>query len=220
MKAKILLAGQKGGVGKSAIVRALAVATAQAGHSVCIVDYDGAQHTVTEWCEVRKLNKFKPTIKALAPDDTAVAKVQIMDSPGWTSDHTLMLANYADLVILPTGPSTADDLTPTLNLAFELEENGVPGDRILIVLNRIHNNDQAARARAFATDAELTVASGEIRESAHAASLHDVGLTVLDIKTERDRARAEQCIAGIVDWIEALGPRADREMPKTLEIDL
>jgi len=52
---------QKGGVGKSALARLLAVEVAKAGWSVKIADLDPAQGTSTKW-------KGRPDIAGLQPD--------------------------------------------------------------------------------------------------------------------------------------------------------
>lgn len=218
LKCKIMVAGQKGGVGKSAVSRALAEALLKAGHAACVLDYDTGQSTITEWAETRLDNGIEPSVDVSNAMDPPDCPVQILDTPGWTSEHTRMIADVSDIIVLPTGPSTGDDLTPTIRLAFELiDDVGIPEDRILIVLNRIHSNDQAKRARDFLEAAKLSAIDGEFRESTHAASLHDKGRTLLEEPRERERKRAEVCIASLVEHIESLGERDAVDWSATLK---
>ncbi len=54
----------KGGVTKSTIARALAVAYAKAGWSVCLIDMDVLNGTVTRWVQRRMANNIEPAISA------------------------------------------------------------------------------------------------------------------------------------------------------------
>ena len=54
----------KGGVTKSTIARALAVAYAKAGWNVCLIDMDVLNGTVTRWVQRRMANNIEPAIAA------------------------------------------------------------------------------------------------------------------------------------------------------------
>lgn len=88
----ISLISQKGGVGKSALARLLAVEVTKAGWTAKIADLDPAQGTSTKW-------KVRRDSAGLQPD-VAVEKFR-------TVDRALKEADHYDLLILD-GPAHAE----------------------------------------------------------------------------------------------------------------
>jgi chromosome partitioning protein len=139
--------GQKGGVGKSALARVLAVAGARRGRKVLIADFDREQLTCVEWAKRRtrrgqspaiEAREFK-TLKKLRKNVSGYDLV-VVDTRGHADELTADVAEESDVVFLPTGTS-ADDLGPTLNLARRLARHGI-ADRIVIVLSRIGRSER------------------------------------------------------------------------------
>ena len=62
MALKIAVISQKGGVGKSTLVRALAVEYARNDWTVKIADMDLKQKTTTEWNCIRMESDISPTL--------------------------------------------------------------------------------------------------------------------------------------------------------------
>lgn len=113
----ILIANQKGGVGKSTIATNFAVALAQEGKDVVILDAD-RQSTAAEWWHERKLAH---------PDAVKIACLQmygeidgtledlkrryeyvIVDAAGRDSEEMRSAMTVADIMVMPFRPSQAD----------------------------------------------------------------------------------------------------------------
>ena len=101
----VAVISQKGGVGKSTLARALAVAAAGDGLAVRLADLDTQQRTLVFWGETRVANGVSPAIavEAFAHAGEAVAsartgEVMILDTGGQVNDATLALVQRAHLV--------------------------------------------------------------------------------------------------------------------------
>ena len=139
--------GQKGGVGKSALARVLAVGAARRGRSVLLADFDLEQLTCLEWnaarlrheispeIEVRSYRSLKKLRKSVDSFDFIVA-----DTRGLADDLTREVAEESDVVFLPTGTSS-DDLRPTLGLARRLAKHGA-GDKLTLILSKTGRSDR------------------------------------------------------------------------------
>ena len=69
MPVVIAFVSQKGGVGKTTLARALAVAAARAGSKVKLADLDPLQRTLVLWDKTRRRNNVAPAIEVDAVDD-------------------------------------------------------------------------------------------------------------------------------------------------------
>ncbi|ENV3013956.1 ParA family protein, partial [Escherichia coli] len=105
----------KGGVTKSTIARALAVAYAKAGWNVCLIDMDVLNGTVTRWVQRRMANNIEPAIAAQpcgTPSqvqkiiESEVYDLVIVDGGAYASESVPKLSEFLDMVILPTRFST------------------------------------------------------------------------------------------------------------------
>ncbi len=139
--------GQKGGVGKSALARVLAVAAARSGKKVLIADFDREQLSCVEWANRRtregrlpaiEAREFK-TLKKLRKNVSGYDLV-VVDTRGHADELTEDVAEESDVVFLPSGTSL-DDLRPTLNLARKLAKHGI-ADKIVVVLSRIGRSER------------------------------------------------------------------------------
>lgn len=106
----------KGGSGKSTTAVNVAAALAERGDSGVIIDAD-AQGSVSTWAAVRDADKPMPFSIVAAVRNTLhrdIADLQgdrtwaIIDTPSKTDQITLSAMLAADLVILPTRPSSYD----------------------------------------------------------------------------------------------------------------
>lgn len=134
--------GQKGGVGKSALARVLAVGAARRGLRVLIADFDRDQLTCVAWSARRARRGHEPEVEAR--EFKSLKKLRknagdydlvVVDTRGHADDLTADVAEESDVVFLPTGTSL-DDLDPTLALARKLARHGI-ADRITIILSKI-----------------------------------------------------------------------------------
>jgi chromosome partitioning protein len=131
--------GQKGGVGKSALARVLAIGAARRGRKVLLADFDLEQLTCLEWNAARLRHEITPEIevrsyKSLKKLRKSVESFDfiIADTRGLADDLTKEVAEESDVVFLPTGTSS-DDLRPTLGLARRLAKHGAGGKLSLIL---------------------------------------------------------------------------------------
>ena len=150
----IALISQKGGVGKSAIARLLAVEFIRAGWQVKIADLDTMQGTVTKWRARRDRAKLQPEIpvEKFATVERAVREAErfdlvLLDGPAHAEQGGKAMAKASDLVLMPTGYGL-DDLEAQVEAAYELEESGIERGKIWFVFCRITGSpseDQSAR---------------------------------------------------------------------------
>ena len=126
----IVIAGQKGGGGKTTLVAHLAVAAERAGHGpVVVVDTD-PQQTLATWWRVREADAPE-----LAPLNIGQMPAKLgtltqmgfaycfIDTPPALTDQNRQLLGLADLVLIPTRPSPNDlwALGATLDLVRDAE---------------------------------------------------------------------------------------------------
>lgn len=144
----ISLINQKGGVGKSALARALSVEFARNSWKVHVADLDRAQQTFFNWSGRRADAGYKPEIEsALYANPGAALKAAqnsdllIVDGKAFADTHALEIAKASDLIIIPVGISV-DDLEPSLRLAVELINKGIKKDKIVFVVCRVPDNGE------------------------------------------------------------------------------
>ena len=179
---------QKGGVGKSTLVRGLAVAAAHAGIKVRIADLDPQQETVAEWEQRRAaagISPIVPVVKVTAATE-AISKAQpgdqllIIDGPARTSRGTLEIARHADLIVQPSGAGY-DDLDPAIRLFHELADIGIPRERMVVALCRIGTDKEEDLARKYVTKAGYGVLPGSLPEKPLFREAHNRGLAVSEV---------------------------------------
>jgi chromosome partitioning protein len=154
------IVSQKGGVGKSTIARLLAREYAHAGWQAKIADLDIAQGTSFSWQARRLRNDVKPVVaverfgtveQALRVADHY--DLLILDGPPHSTVGTLRIAQASDLVVLPSGLAL-DDLEPSVVLAQELIQKGVPAGKLAVVFCRVGDSEaELAEARGYVTQA-------------------------------------------------------------------
>ena len=151
MSARIVtVAQQKGGAGKTTLAAHLAIAWAESGKSVAVVDID-PQASLSTWWEMREelgipmptngRGKGGVTVHRLGGWRTAgeverLARnhdVVVIDSPPHAETEAKIAVRAADLVLIPVQPSPMDvwATVPTLKLAASEKTPA------LLVLNRV-----------------------------------------------------------------------------------
>lgn len=118
------LVSQKGGVGKTTLATALAVAGHQDGKQIVLIDLD-PQASASFWMDTRKNDAFAVTSApasrlqhVLAAAKDAGADLAIVDTPLFAKDITFEAAERADFILIPTRPAVLDvmAMTRTINL--------------------------------------------------------------------------------------------------------
>ena len=198
---------QKGGVGKSALARALATVAAESGIKVKIADLDPQQQTVARWEERREANYAGPTIEvrslrrlADAIDDNDGDQLLIIDSAARAGNATVEIARKADLIVQPSGAGV-DDLDPAIILFHELVRLGVPRERLVMALCRISTDSEERAARAYIEKAGYTVLPGSIPERAAYREAHNRGQALTEIEHDGSRARVNALLERLLAMI-------------------
>lgn len=127
----IVVASQKGGAGKTSLIRNLAVATHQQFGATAILDTD-PQGSLTSWWNRREdqqpallkldMSDFGSSVSRLAD---AGLQYLFVDTPPSVHPEIRQLLAYADLVIVPVRPSP-DDLDAVGDTLGLIEEAGRP----------------------------------------------------------------------------------------------
>ncbi|HEY2396814.1 MAG TPA: ParA family partition ATPase [Rudaea sp.] len=133
----LVIAGQKGGSGKTTLAVHLAIEAQRQGQKVALIDAD-PQASASAWSGARKTNdlavaKMAP---ALVQDALRLAAndgfdLVIVDTPPHASSRVSQLLESADLIILPVQPSVLD--LAALPAALELVR--ASGARAALVLS-------------------------------------------------------------------------------------
>lgn len=105
---------QKGGSGKSTLASSIAVAAAEAGERVVVIDMD-PQASLVKWAKLR--GKSDVAVEAVAPGKlksvlNAIAgkgvTLVVLDTPAGATAATEAAARLADLAIIPARPNAFD----------------------------------------------------------------------------------------------------------------
>jgi chromosome partitioning protein len=130
----VMVAKQKGGVGATTLAREIGVAAAAAGKTVVFVDLD-PQGTLRGWWNRRTegaQGEPNPALAAPAPAQMADALDQlrgagvdicIVDTPPSVHPFLASVMRLADLILLPTRPTT-DDLDALPAILDMVEDSG------------------------------------------------------------------------------------------------
>lgn len=115
----VSLISQKGGVGKTTLATALAVAAHRDGKQAFLVDLD-PQASASFWMDTRQADDLAisavPASRlghVLEAAKSASADIAIIDTPPFAKDIAFEAAQHADLVLIPTRPAVLDVMAMT-----------------------------------------------------------------------------------------------------------
>jgi chromosome partitioning protein len=115
----VSLISQKGGVGKTTLATALAVAAHRDGKQAFLVDLD-PQASASFWMDTRQDDALAisaiPASRlshVLEAAKLASADIAIIDTPPFAKDIAFEAAQHADLVMIPTRPAVLDVMAMT-----------------------------------------------------------------------------------------------------------
>jgi chromosome partitioning protein len=154
--AVVAVAGRKGGIGKSTIAGNLASEFAAMGRTVAALDAD-PQHSLAAWAEqgegmlsqcVEKVNRGTDDLRGKIRAVQKAVDVVLIDTPPGIQDVAYQAMLFADLVLLPSGPSPLDlfPLKEALSLALKARaERRSKKPRIRFVPSKVLMNTNLGR---------------------------------------------------------------------------
>ena len=202
----ISLVSQKGGVGKSALARLIAVEYAKAGWKVKIADLDTGQGTSTKW-KIRRdkaglqpdiaVEKFRSIERAL--QEASQYDLLILDGPAHAEKGGLVMAERSDLVLMPTCYSL-DDMEAQVEAAYELEEAKIPPERIVFVFCRADGSEAEDRdARAYLRKSRVNVLEPVFPELPSIRQGHAEGRAASEVQFRTVQEKVGSVVQAIVD---------------------
>jgi chromosome partitioning protein len=204
MPVVLSIIGQKGGVGKSTLARAISVVAAQGDLRVRLLDLDIGQQTSVRWSTTRAATRAKHIIDAQAFSSVreglkqaADVDLVVVDTPGHLSPETFEVARASDIIVLPTGTST-DDLHPTTLLLYELEQIGVPKDRLCVALCRILDAKEEKWARHYLETTGYPALEGSLPERLGYRRAHNRGKSITETGETALNERANELMASVL----------------------
>mgnify|MGYP003700760863 CR=1 FL=1 len=206
----VSLISQKGGVGKSALARLLAVEFTRGGWQTKIADLDPAQGTTTKWKARRDQVGIEPEIpvEKFRSVERAVSEAErydllILDGPAHAERGGLTMARSSALVLMPTGYSL-DDMEAQVEAAYELEEQGIPSERILFVFCRAKGSDSEDKAaRAYLRKARVQVLDAVLPELASIRQGHAEGRAASEVPFPKVQDKAVELAQAIANRLRA-----------------
>ncbi len=198
---------QKGGTGKSTLARAVAVEFVRNDWSVHVADMDTVQQTLFKWAGRREEEQVKPVIEVASyREPKAALKIAkgvdllIVDGKAFADTHVLDFAKVSDLIVLPVGIST-DDLEPTLKLATELVNKGIPRESIFFVVCKVMKNGEreAMNTRRSIENWTFKVATGWIPMQTAYSQAMDAGRALTETKYKELNNSTDKIIQQIFD---------------------
>lgn len=212
MSIRVAMAGQKGGVKKSTTARAIGAAFASAGMRVLIADFDPKQTTSAKW-NVRRQARFPNLPEIVAKPYASVAQVMrevddydvvIFDPGAFASQIMVEAAGHAHCVILPTAAGL-DDLEPSVDLANDLAQRGIDPQRIVFALHPAGDSEsELLAARAYLGHTPYATLDGYIPQKTIYSMAHDLGLSVIEARSQGPRQKAEKLIQSAINTISTL----------------
>jgi chromosome partitioning protein len=154
--AVVVIAGRKGGIGKSTIAGNLVAEFAAMGQTVAALDAD-PQHSLAAWAEqghgilskcVEKVDRGTDDLRAKLRAAQKTADMVLVDTPPGTLDVAYQAMLLADLVLLPCGPSPLDlfPLKEALGMALKARaERRSKKPRIRFVPSKVLKNTNLGR---------------------------------------------------------------------------
>jgi len=199
---------QKGGVGKSTLCRMVATVYGASGWRVKIADTDTKQGTCTDWKRRREDNSIEPIVyvEPFRRIDDAIRNANdydmlIFDGAPHSTESTASIARHSDLVILPTSDSI-DSLRPTVLLAHELVQKGIPKNRIVFALCMVSDSySLIEEARTYINQAGYEILTGEIPIRTGFVRAHETGRSLTEATHPSLREKAEKLAESLVAQI-------------------
>jgi len=186
----VVVAGRKGGIGKSTIAGNLAGEFSAGDHTVALLDAD-PQHSLAAWAAqgdgllsrcVQKVDRGTAAeLRAKLAAALKTAEIVLIDTPPGLPDIAYQAMLLADLVLLPCGPSPLDLYPMKEALAMALKaraERRSKKPRIRLVPSKVLKNTHLGRELAASLEELGRKVLPEISHRIALAEAVTAGLTV------------------------------------------
>lgn len=206
----ILIAHQKGGVGKSTLAVNLAAEAQTHSPDVLIVEADPTVRTAHNWTKTREdaggkqitTVHLEGNIHAQLRDLGDRYDYVLVDVAGKDSREMRTAMTAADVMVAPMQPSQPDmDAAHFLVLTIEQARDFNPDLSVLAVLSRVPTNNfsrEAAQAAEYLEDyPELPLAETRIHERVVYRTAMEKGLGVVEMKDGKAKAEIQLLMAEI-----------------------
>jgi chromosome partitioning protein len=194
----ILIAGQKGGCGKSTIATNIAAALASDGSDVMLVDADRQITSSTWWSERKRSHPTLPKIQCVQKYDEIDSTLEdladrygyvVVDAAGHDSYEMRSALVVSDIVLSPFCPSQADlDTLTTMSMLVKKAKKLNPKMQAYSLINRAPTNpkvrDTQLAVEVMLEYPELTLLDAIIRDRGVYRDALGEGLGVIE-KTGR-----------------------------------
>jgi chromosome partitioning protein len=204
------LVSQKGGVGKSALARLIAVEFAKANWQVKIADLDTAQGTATKWKARRDragvlpdiaVEKFRDVSRAL--QEAPRFDLLILDGPAHAEKGGLTMARSSDLILMPSCYSL-DDMEAQVEACYELEAADIPMERVWFVFCRAQGSPAEEReARSYLHKARVHALEPIFPELPSIRQGHAEGRAASEVPFRTVQERVGALVQAIADRLAA-----------------
>ncbi len=197
----IAFISQKGGVGKSTLAQALAVEAQRQKFKVLLADCDSQQVSSYEWSRIKgKIDcKVFQQVKEIWPL-TKQYQLIIIDGPARTSQATLEIAQYANLIIQPTGASRLD-LVPAVKEFNALKKVGTPTKKLLFVLTRLSSQAEAKAIQKYLDKSDYNYSPYYLYEKASYKQVQNEGKSIEEVKYKKLKEQALKLIESLLDYL-------------------
>ena len=168
---------------------------------------DTVQKTTFNWAGRRVEAEIEPTIEVALYREpkTALKAVEtsdllIIDGKAFADTHVLEFAKVSDIIVLPVGIS-ADDLEPTLKLATELSNKGIPRTALLFVVCKVMDggDTEAEKTRNSIKNWSFDVVNGWIPMRTSYSQAMDTGQALTETKYKTLNEKIDSIIQQIVN---------------------
>jgi chromosome partitioning protein len=208
----ILVAHQKGGVGKSTLAVNLAAEAQRRGGDVLIAEADPTIHTARRWTQTRQgtsakritCSTLEGNIQADLTDLAGRYDHVVVDVAGKDSREMRSAMLIADVMVSPIMPSQSDvDETLLLVQTIEQARDFNPKLSVLAVLNRCPtgwNSTEVDEAIGYLEDyPELPLASVRIYDRKAFRTSIEKGLGVVELKDSKAKAEIQLLMNEILE---------------------